>query len=216
MTRGYRPLTLSIIWQLWIFGWQLMWPFRWQLMWPFRFVAVTVCGRSGLGRSGLWPFRFVAVPVCGLFGLWPFRSVAVPVCGRFGLWPFRFVAVMTCFRLDDSVVPNRRQPIYMKLWRTGSVTHIWHIWFTHAYHILICDRVTNTRACFHYVKANIWNLQDITWGLTWSFSSRPTREHEVVIVDWWLFRCIAQNIEDRCIRWQRFHSNAIALKVCSL
>ena len=57
-------------------------------MWPFRFVAVPVCG-----RSGLWPFRFVAVPVCGRSGLWPFRFVAVPVCGRSGLWPFRFVAV---------------------------------------------------------------------------------------------------------------------------
>ena len=60
----------------------------WQLMWPFRFVAVPVCG-----RSGLWPFRFVAVPVCGRSGLWPFRFVAVSFCGRSGLWPFRFVAV---------------------------------------------------------------------------------------------------------------------------
>ena len=191
------------------------------MWWVTTDVAVSVCGRYGLWPFRPWAFRTVAVPVCGLFGLWPFRSVAVPVCGRFGLWPFRlwpfrFVAVMTCFRPDNSVVPNRRLPIYLNLWRTGSVTHIWHIWFTHAYHILICDRVTNTRACFHYVKANIWNLQDITWGLTCSFSSRPAREHEVVIVDWWLFRCIAQNVEDRCIRWQRFHSNAIALKVCSL
>ena len=81
------------------------WCGGWQLMWPFRFVAVSVCG-----RSGLWPFRFVVVPVCGRSGLWPFRFVAVPVCGRSGLWPFRlwpfrFVAVMTCY------------PPMGKLWR---------------------------------------------------------------------------------------------------
>ena len=57
----------------------VLWQFRFV---AFRFVAVSVCG-----LSGLWPFRFVAVSVCGRFGLWPFR-----------LWPFRFVAVMTCYR----------------------------------------------------------------------------------------------------------------------
>ena len=90
---------------VWNFYWAHTFVARWIryscvyfYLWPFRFVAVPVCG-----RSGLWPFQFVAVPVCGLFGLWPFRSVAVSVCGRFGLWPFRFwpfrfVAVMTRIR----------------------------------------------------------------------------------------------------------------------
>ena len=62
-------------------------------MLPFRFVAVPVCG-----RSGLWQFRSVAVPVygrfgCGRFGLWPFR-----------MWPFRFVAVMTCYLQVHSII----------------------------------------------------------------------------------------------------------------
>ena len=80
----------------------------WQLIWPFPFVAVSVCG-----RSGLWPFRFVAISVCGRFGLWPFRFVAVSVCGRFSLWPFRFVAVSVvavsvCGRYD--LLPSQWLP----------------------------------------------------------------------------------------------------------
>ena len=69
-----------------LFWWQLMW-------WVTTYVAIPVCG-----RSGLWPFRSVAVSVCVPFGLWPFRFVAVSVWGRSGLWPFRFVAVSVCGR----------------------------------------------------------------------------------------------------------------------
>ena len=69
------------------------WCGGWPLMWPFRFMALLVCG-----LSGLWPFQSVAVSVCGRSGLWPFRIVAVSVCGHSGLWPFRFVAVLVCGR----------------------------------------------------------------------------------------------------------------------
>ena len=63
-----------------------------HFVWPFQSVAVSVCGLSVCGRSGLWPFRSVTIPVCGRFGLWLFWFVAFPICGRFGcgrfgLWP---------------------------------------------------------------------------------------------------------------------------------
>ena len=45
----------------------------------------------------------------------------------------------------------------------------------HAYHILICDEATNTRAPFSYV----WNRHDITWGLTWSLTSSPAQAHSI-------------------------------------
>ena len=60
----------------------------WNFYWAHKFVARWI--RYSCVYLYLWPLRFVAVPVCGRSGLWPFRSVTVSVCGRFGLWPFRF------------------------------------------------------------------------------------------------------------------------------
>ena len=59
------------------------WCGGWQLMWPFRFVAILVCG-----RSGLWPylpFRFVAVSVCGRYDLLP-RFATGPLKNRALEW----------------------------------------------------------------------------------------------------------------------------------
>ena len=101
------PMLLSVIYDkiatlVWNFYWAHKFVAHWIryscvyfYLWPFRFVAVPVCG-----RSGLWPFRFVAVSVCGRSGLWPFRSVAVLVCGRlgfgrFGLWPLWPESIVT-------------------------------------------------------------------------------------------------------------------------
>ena len=49
--------------------------------------------------------------------------------------------------------------------------------------------------------------------------SRTSAQHnckiwEAFLADCWLFRCILLNIDDRCIRWQRFHGNYIVLKMC--
>ena len=97
-----------------------------HLVWPFRFMAVSVCGRFGCGRSGLWPFRFVVVPV-----------VAVSVCGRYDLLPHVWFNWRHIILPPNHVVHDLRIVIsiheYQQLHRCkrSNIIKKYLSWFTH-------------------------------------------------------------------------------------
>ena len=105
----------------------------WNFYWAHKFVASWIM--YSCVYFFLWPFRFVAVPVCGRSGLWPFRFVAVSVCGRSGLWPFRFVAVSVCGRLGFGRFGLWPLWPESELFMFGNrCLDIFHVYATHATH----------------------------------------------------------------------------------
>ena len=157
-------------------------------LWPTRFVAVSVCGRSGLGLSGLWPFPVVAITVCSRFGLWPFR-----------FWSCRFVAVMIRNPLHcrdngrDGVSNHQRLYFYWTV--CSGVDQRKHqcsaplafVWGIRQWPVNSTQKGPVTREIFHLMTSS-WNcvyyrvLKHETGNKLWSVFLADLHCHGA---DWW-------------------------------